>query len=67
MADVHGKRALLNLCDANGLRLYLARLARAARRAQGPRRQLCTEDPRAGSLVSGQLEVLRCPVLFYSK
>ena len=36
MADVHGQRVLLNLCDANGLSL-LPRLARAARRVQGPR------------------------------
>ena len=35
-ADVHGQRVLLNLCDANGLSL-LPRLARAARRVQGPR------------------------------
>ena len=30
MADVHGKRALLNLCDANGLRLSSPARARSA-------------------------------------
>ena len=38
MADAHGELALLDLCDANGLRVeYVPRLARATRRVQRPR------------------------------
>ena len=38
MADAHEEKALLGLCNAHCLRLlYLPRLARAARRVQGPR------------------------------